>query len=818
MILAAAILISAVCFIGTVYAETPTYPSLGSITTCTVDDNSNLVVIQGSIKHSVLIGNRDSKIAVYRFDPWTDVASALSEAEPYALSDMSISFNFKLPGATLLHRTSLYAVALISPEGTATLISAPTYPDATTTDTSAAGFKAILTSDHASSLTVLPGSAIVDVYLDKLNNGNNSGYIFNADGDLFYFDKAVVNGLDQIIRSYTAAGTDVYMRFLISPYVTYLPFCSDAVTWATNKCIAVDDEASLNAIYAYTSFLISRYNGGDYGRVDGIILGRGADKPILYNYASPVSEDYNTVYARSLAVIGLAASAAAGSGISLIVPISDTLTPNGRVNGEEFLYSIADYIETYSNLTFTVMCESRHNPYHITDGMFASEIEPETTVDETENTASLDDTVNQPSETEVAEESVTVEETLETPATDTVPDEGEITSPLPIVTETVLEENSAEPSDTSSEETTSPEPLKPNTNTDGYFCSDNIEVFTQMLQKLKKTHSSVNDGFAWCWYPDSDTAESALGVCYSYNYMKLAAAGADFYAVGFENELVDRFQSVAHLLKYIDTSDNIKETAYARKVFAVDSWKELIGNWSDGCGVYASLYENDLQPNISDYTGELVYLDYSSGKGAVGWYSGYYCSDIELQNNEEIGCLKVSVHPESGGFAPADIGYVLKRPEPLLVGDALTFDLKCCDDNSSIYEIAVYINHAEGTLISKCVVVGGVRCELSADVGQYDSTTLVNSIRITVKRITGEGDFDLNLYSVKIKDNTDSSAILAQKLEDVRNYLRTDTGSYNESNRAGAFIAIALLTGVGILLLLWAYGNDRRKKNPIQGE
>ena len=815
MILITAILLSALSFVNYAYAETPSFQSLGNITECTIDEKSNLIHIQGSIKHSILIDNRDAKIAVYRFDPWANIVSAITSAEPEAITEMSITFEFELPCSTVLHKSSLYAVALIDSNGNTSLISAPTYPDATSKDTSDAGFKAILTPDHAAALPTLPGSAIVDVFLDKLNNGNNSGYIYNANGDLFYFDKPTVNGLDKIIRSYTATGTKVYMRFLVSPNVTDLPFCSDAATWAANKCVVVDNEDALMAIYAYTAFLTSRYSGADFGKVDGIILGRGADMPVLNNYAFLVSEDYNTVYARSLTLIGLAASQASDNKISLLVPIGDELTSNYRVNGEEFLYAVADYVDTYSDLTFTILCESRHNPYGITDEMFSSVIEPEITVDDIEGDEKYEYEGTQPSDYE----SVTVE------ATD------EVTSPPPEVEEstastehtdspvTTTEDTTAlmvsEETETESspEETTYQNPLTPNTNSGGFFCTDNIEVFKQMLERLSKIHTSVNKGFAWCWYPNADTAESALGVCYSYNYMKLASVGADFYAVGFENDLVERFPSVAHLLKYVDTSENVKETAYARTVFGIDSWEELINKWTDGCGVRSSFVENELMPNITDYSGELVYLDYSTGKGSVSWYNGYYCGDLLLQNTDGQGYLKASMETDAIGFTPAEIGYVLSRPEPLLVGDALTFDIQCGESDGSIYEITVYVNHGEGTLISKAVVAGGIRCSLSADVSEYDSTVLVNSIRISVKRVTGDGAFDLKLYNVKINDYSAGSALLAQKLEDVRNYLRTDTRTNNSSNKTGIIFGVASLTAIGIALTLWAYGNDRKNKS-----
>ena len=797
-----AVFVSAVGMVQYAKAEAPSFQSLGSITYCKVDPSRNLIKIHGSIKHSVLIGNRDAKIAVYRFDPWADVTSAIDSSEPLAVTDMSISFDFELPCATVLQMTSIYAVALIDADGKVSFVSAPTYPDAEVKDTSDAGFKAILTSDHAAVLPSLPGSAIVDVYLDKLNNQNNSGYIYNADGELFYFDKSTVNELDRIIRSYTAAGAKVYMRFLISPSVTALPFCADAAAWATNKCVVVDNEPALDALYAYTFFLTSRYNGGDYGKVDGIILGRGADMPVLNNYASLVSEDYNTVYARSLTIIGLAASSAK---ISLIVPIGDTLTPNGRVNAEEFLYAVADYLETYTSLTFTVMCESRHNPYGITDEFFNTEVEPEITDEVTEETASeyvTEEEIDSPPE---SYEAVTDTSSISPDESDGFQDEtifGNI--------ETELTE--AEPP---LEEVTEPDSLKPNNNSAGFYCTDNIEVFQQMLEKLKRAHSSVNKGFAWCWYPDANTAESSLGVCYSYNYMKLAALGADFYAVGFEEGLVERFPTMARLFKYADTSDNVKETAYARSVFGVETWNELIDKWREGCGEYVSLRENELLVDVSGFTGELVYLDYSSAKGAVDWYDGYYCNNISLQSSQSTGYLKVSIDQTDAGFAPAEIGYVLERSEPLLVGDALTFDIQCGADDGSIYEITIYINHKSGTLISKGVVQGGVGCRLSADVSEYDSTTLVNSIRITANRITGEGPFELNLYNVAINDYTDSNALLAQKLEDVRNYLRTNTQKNDSYSRKGLFIGIALLAGVGVVLIALAYGNDRKNKNSV---
>lgn len=774
--------------------------SLGSITECVIDNASETIAVRGSIKHSILVGNRNSKIAVFRFDPWVNVKSAIKNATPLATVDMTITFEFELPCSSVANRLSLYAVAIISEDGAVSLISEPQYANSKAADTSDVGFKGVATNDTAAAIASHAGSAIVDVYLDKLDNGNKSGYISSADGDLFYFDRDVIKELDKKILSYTASGCDVYFRFLISPHVSSLPFCAKGNVWSSNKCIVVGDSHALNALYAYTYFLISRYDGGDYGRVSGIIVGRGADMPILYNYASLVSEDYESVYARSLTLIGLAAAEAAGDAkISLIVPVGDMLTESANVHAEDFLQAVADYMAKYTKLSFTVMCESRHNPYKITDAVFASEIDPDVTGedDEYDGTLSLSDEILYPE-------------------TDSVTDSSELTDNTEEPISTEITSEPTKPDTLPPEETTESPDLRPkpeiNTVSDGYYSTDNINVFLSMFEKLKKAYSSVNDGFGWCWYPGEDTVEGALGVCYSYNYMTLAALGADFYFVGFENEVSEKFSSIAHLFKYIDTSDNIKETAYARSVFEISDWSEIIDGYKENTGVFNLLLENDLQVNVGDYVGEIVYLDYTSGRSTSGWHAGVYCNSFGVRTYEGSGALQAEMALDTAGVNQAEIAYMLQSPEPLLLGDALTFEVKCGEEDGSLYEIAVYINCGESTIVSKAVVAGGVKCLLSADVGSYDETAAVRSIRISLKRVTGSGDCTLNLYRILINSTSASNEELGLRLENIRDYLRADSEPESEDTLRAAVLGIILLSGVGIAALLFAFASDKKNR------
>ncbi|MBR4033733.1 MAG: hypothetical protein IKJ04_02895, partial [Clostridia bacterium] len=117
-ILVAAIMINMILpFASLMIIDASASESLGSITECVIDRTSEKIMIRGSIKHSVLVNNRDGKLAVYRFDPWVNVENAVRRATPLATMDMTIRFEFSLPCNTIANRLSLYVVAIIDSDG-----------------------------------------------------------------------------------------------------------------------------------------------------------------------------------------------------------------------------------------------------------------------------------------------------------------------------------------------------------------------------------------------------------------------------------------------------------------------------------------------------------------------------------------------------------------------------------------------------------------------------------------------------------------------------------------------------------------------------
>lgn len=774
-----------------------TSETLGSITQCSVNKKFSTVTVSGSIKHSVLVDNSNARIAIYRFEPWKDVSTLIRTAIPLATAEISIRFQFELPCSTVSHRLSLYAVAIITNEGSVNMICEPCYPDLTAGSTSNVKFKGILSPDLSSAVAAHPGSAVVDVLLDKLDTGNKSGYIFNADGDLFYFDRNEINTIDKQIQTYSASGCNVFLRFLISPTAVGLAFCTNKTNYLANKCIQVNGAEALRAIYAYTYFLTSRYDGDGFGNIDGIIIGKGADTPTLYNYLDESVSDYAETYARSVSLIALSALEARGdSDLSFIVPVGDTLNQDGGVSAKAFLDKVASYIATHSNLSFTVMCESRHNPYKITDSMLDTENEQEG---------------------DITSEDITVETSPGDTSEST-------TSPVDDATFEV-DSNVRDTSDASQTEAEAPDdvtdapmqppspPSKPEINkySDGYFCTDNIDVFLNTFNRLTKQYRSVNKTYIWCWYPSDDTLEGALGICFAYNYLKLSTLAADAFIVAFEGNTSKAFSGMSRLFKYIDTVNGADEAAYAKSVFEIEQWSDIIKGYNEGSGVYSTLVENELTVDTGGYIGKMKYLDYSSGGSAGDWFAGEFCNGINTYKDAVSSSLRIEFDHESAAFEFADVGYILDTADPLLLGDSLTFDIKCGEADSSLYELCIYIYAGNTTLVSRTVTEGGYRKNYCVDVSDFDSTDAVYSIRIGLKRITGSGACNLDLFGVNINSKTLNDHELEESFKDLKEYLNTDETDEYRPQTAVVLFCVITAAVLGVLLVTVSYGSDKRR-------
>jgi hypothetical protein len=206
----------------------------------------------------------------------------------------------------------------------------------------------------------------------------------------------------------------------------------------------------------------------------------------------------------------------------------------------------------------------------------------------------------------------------------------------------------------------------------------------------------------------------------------------------------------------------------------------------------------------------LQYRDYTNTHNVGGWYEGIFCNSIVHEIENEVGFLQADLSLTDAGLNQAEIGYLFKTPEPLLVGDALTFDIQCGENDGSLYEIAVYINCGSSTIVSNTVIAGGVRSLLSADVREIYNASAVSSIRISLTRITGVGDCNLKLYGVMLNSGTLDDEALDKSFNSIRDYLRSDANVDDSNSERQVVITVVLLLSVAVFSILFAFANDRR--------
>lgn len=288
---------------------------------------------QGQIKISGTIPSifedDDSTLALFAFGPNDQDSSQVITKTPVARVPISKSFSFTVSARTAEEIYARYAVAVVTAEGERRLLCQPIYPDIRVDAApTQGGFKGLHTD---SIFTVLDSGIdleIVDVYLDQLllsSSDSGDSILYAGDHSYYFFSEAKIAALDHRIQNLTGEGCEVYLRFLVTPGADGLSYVNqaDSQTGIVNKGVDIKSEAALLEIHALTDFLTQRYNNTEKGNINGIILGRSADRSSIYSYIGVQSlSSYAEKYATYL---NLVAGTAHGNipGLRMIVPISD---------------------------------------------------------------------------------------------------------------------------------------------------------------------------------------------------------------------------------------------------------------------------------------------------------------------------------------------------------------------------------------------------------------------------------------------------------------------------------------------------------------
>lgn len=350
-----------------------------SVEVCRYNKETGTVEISGAIGWETTVRYSEATLALFALDPAED--AYLFNKTPIARTGISFSFSFSVTGDSTERLFCRYVIAAVTATGERIPLTSPLYPTISDGKPDAAtAFKGVHTGNFETAISVGAQSAIVDVYLDKVLNTQNSGILYAGEHSYYYFNPDYISGLDAAVRNLSGAGCRTYLRFLISGDANDLSFVSytESGEKVVSKGISVKSQDALLTVFALTDFLSARYSDDTIGRISGLILGQKVNRAADYNRtdAKTLAED-TALYAAAFSLISGVASRNI-PGLSMVLPLSDDRL-GGTLDASELTGNYPADLYLYSFLE--ALRDSFLNPPAVTL-MIESEVVPATSADE----------------------------------------------------------------------------------------------------------------------------------------------------------------------------------------------------------------------------------------------------------------------------------------------------------------------------------------------------------------------------------------------------------------------------------------------------
>jgi len=340
----------------------------GTISDCVYDQSRSVVRISGTVAHEIAVNTRDATVELYAFGmDETITARKIGYATPLAAMPLSTRFEFEVPVIFFSDRFLQYTVAIMSPEGRVLHLFAPQLPCIPQNGgVQTPSFKGIYTDKTTLATRADPDTVIVDVYLDRMQSEGSTGLLHVVNGRYYYIDRAYIHELDELVKRYKSAGSQVYFRLLLTGDGGYHPLHGRNIPpmESAYRGLYIAGESARFMLFAYTEFLCRRYDNTE--ALTGFIVGRGIDNSAENNYVgNPSLERYTKIYATALYLISEAAHTD-GRELDIVVPLTSNIFGGDSVPKEQGRYSprilLASLCKCLSHLygeglTFRLMIE-----------------------------------------------------------------------------------------------------------------------------------------------------------------------------------------------------------------------------------------------------------------------------------------------------------------------------------------------------------------------------------------------------------------------------------------------------------------------------
>ncbi len=323
---------------------------IGDVTKITLDGDS--IRFSGTVQREAAKQYSDSEIAFFA------VPGNLIDGDSTELGRIRITTKFEHTLSLADNRFSpdlcMYMAAIVTPDGEIIPIEKPRYADARPAVYSESSILGLYGMATVGAFESNCSHVIVDVQLDKIISAERSPVstayqISPTGGDegnetrTLYFDRTVLDSLDEEINFCLSAGIRVYLRFVSASPVEGLTYSSLP---SDNYALCFTDEESAYAYAAVVRFLAGRYNG-----LDGFAV--CTDAALSVENGIDLTE--NAVhYTEKLAEIARITYNSALSAIEnpvIIVPVSD----GGDVSLSRFTTVFADHLSDIGGIPWTLM-------------------------------------------------------------------------------------------------------------------------------------------------------------------------------------------------------------------------------------------------------------------------------------------------------------------------------------------------------------------------------------------------------------------------------------------------------------------------------
>ncbi len=727
--------------------------SNGTVESCIYSPQGDSIKISGTVFHNFFITHSDYLLYCYKLEGGETLSDIIERGdEPTAKSKMSTRFTFTLKTSKLGKLPQIARYAIVAAKGDEIiLIASPASP---TNEKNQAGestgtqngqkinsFKGIYSENISPVHLTNAGSAIVDVYLDKMTNETQSGILTTVEDIHIYYNSDYVASVDNKIKALTASGTNVYLRILISDNAKpdVIPYISEnAPGAALYLAPTIDSDKSEIYFFGAIDFLTKRYSQSEDMRISGLILGKSIDLMEEYNYSEfDEITSYAASVAKSFSIMAKAAKINNNS-ISAILPISENSSDTRGFDTELLLTSLCCYFDSIGGLDFSLMLEGTHSPFLI-------------------DRRSLDGF------------SFSINEMGE-------------------VTEIRMKDGSYG--------------FTPSGDDCPYYLTDSLSRFERVIVYLSRQSKSYPTSYTYLWSPDIKELSDTILPLYGFSYLSLFESEK---CSGFFLELTEPYEKYNveffDYIKYIDSTKNSKGelTNYLAELFPMGDADNFDSTVKKEVYIAPSIQISDYT-NL----GKFVYRDFSEAVNTPAWILSDGCDSVMFKHTP-TGEKALCAEFVGDNALCGEIIYKLDIPENMTFAPLLAFDIFLEGTENMPYDIYIRLGTSCGIIESQISCEGNKDIRAVIDLEGIECAEQVNYICISVINEESDNVnlyiSEISGYSARFSDE-EISTLVREARDSYKADLPTSSGSVEKKlTDVRIIVMVVIVMFIGVLFV-----------------